>query len=56
MTGIDRIRKKTFQAPEDMEYTVTFNNSKDKTKFIKRCERLIRSSMEYTRRSSTISL
>lgn len=47
MTGIDRIRKKTFQAPEDMEYTVTFNNSKDKTKFIKRCERLIRSSMEY---------
>ena len=47
MPGIDRIVTRTFEAPEDMEYTVTLNNAKDKVKFIKRCERTIRSSMEY---------
>lgn len=47
MPGINRIVTKTFEAPEDMEYTITLDNSKAKSKFIKRCERTIRSSMEY---------
>lgn len=33
--------------PEDMEYVVVLRNDKEKDKFIKRCEKVIRSSMEY---------
>ena len=33
--------------PQEMEYTVILNNDKDRVKFIKRCEKVIRSSMEY---------
>lgn len=33
--------------PQEMEYTVVLNNDKDRVKFIKRCEKTIRSSMEY---------
>ena len=33
--------------PEEMEYSVILNTDKDKVKFIKRCEKVIRSSMEY---------
>lgn len=33
--------------PEDMEYNVILSNAKDKDKFIKRCEKVIRSSNEY---------
>lgn len=33
--------------PEEMQYSVVFRNAKDKDKFIKRTEQIIRSSMEY---------
>ena len=33
--------------PEEMEYFVFINSDKDKVKFIKRCEKVIRSSNEY---------
>lgn len=33
--------------PEDMEYSPIINNEKDKVKFIKRTEKIIRSSQEY---------
>ena len=33
--------------PEEMQYSVIFRNAKDKDKFIKRTEQIIRSSMEY---------
>ena len=33
--------------PDDMEYNVIINIEKDKDKFIKRCEKVIRSSQEY---------
>ena len=33
--------------PEEMQYSVVFRNAKDKDKFIKRTERIIRSSLEY---------
>ena len=33
--------------PEEMEYSVFINSDKDKVKFIKRCEKVIRSSNEY---------
>lgn len=47
MPGISRIVTRNLEAPEDMEYTITLDNAKAKSKFIKRCERTIRSSMEY---------
>ena len=33
--------------PEEMEYSVFINTDKDRVKFIKRCEKVIRSSNEY---------
>ena len=33
--------------PEDMEYYTIINNAKDKDKYIKRCEKIIRASQEY---------
>lgn len=33
--------------PDDMEYYTILNNAKDKDKYIKRCEKIIRSSQEY---------
>ena len=33
--------------PDDMVYSPILNNEKDRVKFIKRCEKVIRSSMEY---------
>lgn len=33
--------------PEDMEYITIINNDKDKSKYIKRCENIIRASTEY---------
>lgn len=41
------IKYETFSAPEDMEYTVTLGTDREKLKFIKRVENLIRSSLEY---------
>lgn len=35
------------EIPNDMEYSVNFRNEKDKVKFIKRTERIIRASLEY---------
>ena len=32
--------------PEEMEYSVFINTDKDKVKFIKRCEKVIRSFMK----------
>lgn len=45
--NIVNVVKKSYVAPEDMEYTVQLNTDKDKIKFIKRIEQLVRSSMEY---------
>ena len=33
--------------PEDMYYTTIINNEKDRVKYIKRCEKIIRASLEY---------
>lgn len=41
------IAKKNLKTPETMEYTVLFNTDKDKEKYIKRLEKMIRSSLEY---------
>lgn len=41
------IRIEKFEKPMDMEYSVQLNTDKEKEKFIKRCEQLIRSSLEY---------
>lgn len=41
------IRRIATTIPEDMEYVVVLRNDKDKDKFIKRCEKVIRNSMEY---------
>ena len=41
------IKIENYALPENMEYSVTLNSDKDKAKFIKRVESLIRSSMEY---------
>ncbi len=41
------IRLDNYNTPEEMEYTVTLNTEKEKTKFIKRTESIIRSSLEY---------
>ena len=42
-----KIRTESFIAPEDMEYTVLLNTERDKEKFIRRVEKVVRSSMEY---------
>lgn len=47
MSEEKRIRIEKYGAPDDMEYTVTLNSDRDKEKFIKRIESLVRSSMEY---------
>lgn len=41
------IREQTFQKPMEMEYSVILNTDKDREKFIKRIEQIIRSSLEY---------
>ena len=41
------IREQTFQKPMEMEYSVILNTDKDREKFIKRIEHIIRSSLEY---------
>lgn len=41
------IKIENYVLPEDMEYSVTLNSDKDKAKFIKRIETLVRTSMEY---------
>lgn len=41
---IDVIRT---SVPEALDYTVSFANDRSRSKFIKSCERLIRSSLEY---------
>ena len=43
----DFIRHMKIAMPAQMEYSVYLNTDKDKDKFIKRCERIIRSSTEY---------
>lgn len=47
MSSSREILNQSYVAPEDMCYTVQLNSMKDKDKFIKRIERVIRSSMEY---------
>lgn len=42
-----RIRTDAYVKPENMEYTAQLNTEKDKIKFIKRIENIVRSSMEY---------
>lgn len=41
------IRKETFDCPNDMEYNIILNTERDKEKFIKRIEKIVRGSMEY---------
>lgn len=41
------IRMKTFSAPEPMEYVVNIETAKDRNKYIKRIEKIVRSSQEY---------
>lgn len=41
------IKKAEFVRPEDMEYSVYLNSDRDKEKFIKRIEQIVRSTMEY---------
>lgn len=41
------IRVESFAKPDDMEYTVYLNTDRDKEKYIKRIENVVRSSMEY---------
>lgn len=43
----DLIEVVVMDEPQEMEYTCTYKNSRDKDKLIKRIERYIRSSMEY---------
>ena len=47
MSESSRIRMDAYTLPEDMEYSVILNTEKDKEKFIKRIENVVRSSMEY---------
>lgn len=47
MSSSREILNQSYVAPEDMSYTVQLSSMKDKDKFIKRIERVIRSSMEY---------
>ena len=42
-----KIKIESFAAPTDMEYNVYLNTERDKEKFIKRVEKVVRSSMEY---------
>ena len=42
-----QIRTDSFGNPDDMEYSVYMETDKAKSKFIKRCENMIRSSLEY---------
>jgi len=41
------IREEAFQKPIDMEYEIRLDSDRDKEKFIKRVEQMIRSSLEY---------
>ena len=41
------IRTKTFSAPEPMEYVVNIETAKERDKYIKRIEKIVRSSQEY---------
>ena len=41
------IREEAFQEPIDMEYEIRLDSDRDKEKFIKRVEQMIRSSLEY---------
>lgn len=41
------IREEAFQKPMDMEYEIRLDSDRDKEKFIKRVEQMIRSSLEY---------
>lgn len=43
----DCIKVNSIVKPADMEYYINFDNPKEKKKFIDRCERVIRSSLEY---------
>ena len=43
----NNIRIESFATPEEIEYTVSLNSDRDKIKFIKRTEAIIRSSLEY---------
>jgi hypothetical protein len=43
----NRIRLESFAKPDDMEYSVILNTDRDKEKYIRRIEKIIRSSMEY---------
>lgn len=47
MSKLKKILSQSYATPEDMTYTIQLNSIKDKDKFIKRIERIIRSSMEY---------
>ena len=47
MADNKRIRVEKYGAPDDMDYVVTLDSDRDKVKYIKRIEQLIRSSMEY---------
>ena len=42
-----KIKVESFAAPTDMEYNIYLNTERDKEKFIKRIEKVVRSSMEY---------
>lgn len=41
------IRREKYGCPDDMEYSVVLNTERDKEKFIKRIENVVRASMEY---------
>lgn len=41
------IRREKYGCPDDMEYSVLLNTERDKEKFIKRIENVVRASMEY---------
>lgn len=41
------IKTETYSRPDDMEYSVILNTDRDKEKFIRRIENVVRSSMEY---------
>ena len=43
----DIIRKVTFSAPEPADYIVSLETDKQRVRFIDRCEKIIRSSLEY---------
>lgn len=45
--GDSRIKFEKYTKPNDMEYAVSLETEKDKIKYIKRIEQIVRSSMEY---------